>query len=430
MKNPESIQNFVSCLHNLRFMRLAALALATQASANDTVFEQDLSTYPSGTYLSEAGWTMATNVDIGTGQIQITNTSGFAPANAVAGSTATGRGGYVAAYRTFTEAQQPGGSLTMTTQLYLRPNLEYARIGFWDGSVADGGNGDPHGVYLAVGQGGSFYLDQSGSVTSPPSFGPPLVEGIYSVVLHLDSSSQTALATVITPDSQSFASSPLVLTDKLVEDMVGVQLYVKNHYGSTQADFSGTLRVTNTPVLTILASHGTVPGSGHYTSGTMVELVATPDLGYLFNKWTGDASGTANPLSVLLDSSKTITAVFVTDSRDPDGDGLTNYEELVTYGTNPNVADTDGDGFSDGYEVHHGTLPKDPASRPDATLQIFTAVEVRLDTALGQSYRMESSTDLQTWTTVEEHIAGTGGTVTRFYSIQEIPKRFFRPVRE
>ena len=25
---------------------------------------------------------------------------------------------------------------------------------------------------------------------------------------------------------------------------------------------------------------------------------------------------------------------------------------------------------------------------------------------------------------------GTGGTVTRFYSIQEIPKRFFKPVRE
>jgi hypothetical protein len=37
---------------------------------------------------------------------------------------------------------------------------------------------------------------------------------------------------------------------------------------------------------------------------------------------------------------------------------------------------------------------------------------------------------LQTWTTVEEHIPGTGGTVTRFYSIQEIPKRYFKPVRE
>ena len=31
---------------------------------------------------------------------------------------------------------------------------------------------------------------------------------------------------------------------------------------------------------------------------------------------------------------------------------------------------------------------------------------------------------------VEEHIAGTAGTVTRFYSIREIPKRYFKPVRE
>ena len=30
----------------------------------------------------------------------------------------------------------------------------------------------------------------------------------------------------------------------------------------------------------------------------------------------------------------------------------------------------------------------------------------------------------------EEHIAGTGGTVTGFYSTQEIPKRYFKPVRE
>ncbi|MCX6873832.1 MAG: hypothetical protein NTW21_08490 [Verrucomicrobia bacterium] len=182
--------------------------------------------------------------------------------------------------------------------------------------------------------------------------------------------------------------------------------------------------------LLVSSEHGTVTGAGSYPPNTPVELTATPDLGYLFSKWTGDATGTANPLTITMDSDKTIIAVFTQDSRDPDGDGLTNYEELVTYQTDPNIADTDGDGFSDGYEVHHGTLPNDPASRPDATLQIFTAVEVRLDSALGQSYRIESSTDLQTWTAVEEHIAGTGGTVTRFYSIREIPKRYFKPVRE
>ena len=45
---------------------------------------------------------------------------------------------------------------------------------------------------------------------------------------------------------------------------------------------------------------------------------------------------------------------------DPDGDGLTNAEEALL-GTDPNVADTDGDGFFDGSEVNVlGSDPLDP----------------------------------------------------------------------
>jgi hypothetical protein len=43
---------------------------------------------------------------------------------------------------------------------------------------------------------------------------------------------------------------------------------------------------------------------------------------------------------------------------DPDIDGLTNKQELVDYGTNPNIKDTDGDSLSDGDEVRRfGTNP-------------------------------------------------------------------------
>src|ERR1017187_3467218 len=41
--------------------------------------------------------------------------------------------------------------------------------------------------------------------------------------------------------------------------------------------------------------------------------------------------------------------------EDPDHDGLNNYEELMIYGTDPHNPDSDGDGISDGDEVH-GTL--------------------------------------------------------------------------
>ncbi len=44
---------------------------------------------------------------------------------------------------------------------------------------------------------------------------------------------------------------------------------------------------------------------------------------------------------------------------DPDGDGLSNAEELLTTGTNHLVTDSDGDGMSDGFEVTYGLNPLD-----------------------------------------------------------------------
>ncbi len=48
---------------------------------------------------------------------------------------------------------------------------------------------------------------------------------------------------------------------------------------------------------------------------------------------------------------------------DTDEDGLSDYEELVIHGTNPNVADTDNDGQSDGKEVGCGSDPLDASSK-------------------------------------------------------------------
>ena len=57
---------------------------------------------------------------------------------------------------------------------------------------------------------------------------------------------------------------------------------------------------------------GTVtPASGAVDIGTTAQITATPATGWRFDHWTGDASGNANPVSVLMDGNKTVTAVFV-----------------------------------------------------------------------------------------------------------------------
>jgi hypothetical protein len=43
---------------------------------------------------------------------------------------------------------------------------------------------------------------------------------------------------------------------------------------------------------------------------------------------------------------------------DTDNDGLSDYEEIYVYGTDPENADTDGDGYLDGAEVLQGYNPR------------------------------------------------------------------------
>src|SRR5260221_10708827 len=69
----------------------------------------------------------------------------------------------------------------------------------------------------------------------------------------------------------------------------------------------------NTYTLTAGGTNGTVgkkPDQPTYDFGTSVVLTATPDAGYSFVSWSGDASGSSNPLKVTMDGNKNITANF------------------------------------------------------------------------------------------------------------------------
>ena len=252
---------------------VALIALLPGTGYCTSVLQQDFSAYPSGTYLSDAGWTMAGGY-CGNCTIQITDASGFGPdVNAVTGATAAGRCGFISAYRNFTSAVPSGNSLVLTSQIYIHPNLFWVWDGFWDGTVAGGDNGDPRGVFLIGDSSGGFYLEETsnegggaGFVTS--YFGSDVTDGIYSVAIHLDASSQTAWAKIIAPGNQIYTSPTLdlALVGDTVASMTGVDLYVKNYQGGPPADFAN-FDVDASPVpepLTLLAVGMGIAGLGGY----------------------------------------------------------------------------------------------------------------------------------------------------------------------
>ncbi len=49
---------------------------------------------------------------------------------------------------------------------------------------------------------------------------------------------------------------------------------------------------------------------GKYTSGTNVTLKANPNSSYIFSNWSGDAGGSSNPMVLVIDGNKSVTAVF------------------------------------------------------------------------------------------------------------------------
>ena len=71
-----------------------------------------------------------------------------------------------------------------------------------------------------------------------------------------------------------------------------------------------------TYTLTLSASHGYInaqPQMSAYPAGTVVRLSANPDDLYLFDHWSGSASGTDRAVYITMDGNRSVTAHFVVD---------------------------------------------------------------------------------------------------------------------
>jgi hypothetical protein len=78
------------------------------------------------------------------------------------------------------------------------------------------------------------------------------------------------------------------------------------------------------------------PNDGVYQSGTSVTLTAVPNADYLFDGWSGSVSDTVNPLTIVMDEDKSITATFIEDTSSHVG--INTYKSIQQLKIYPNPA--------------------------------------------------------------------------------------------
>ena len=150
-----------------------------------------------------------------------------------------------------------------------------------------------------------------------------------------------------------------------------------------------------------------------YIAGSSLIATALPKDGYLFKNWTGSINANTASINITMDNDKNITANFIQDINDNDSDGLTNYQESIVFGTNPNVPETaspvSGLYLQSQYDSNKNTGKADVIAQPNV-YGLYTASQMQAmaigDLVLSKNpngsftlnYDIEQSTDLQTWT--------------------------------
>jgi uncharacterized repeat protein (TIGR02543 family) len=112
-------------------------------------------------------------------------------------------------------------------------------------------------------------------------------------------------------------------------------------------NITATFAINKYTLATTVVGSGTViPANGSFNYNTIQTLTATPATGYTFTGWSGDATGTTNPLSVTMTANKNITAMFtinkytlattvVGSGTVSPGNGSFNYNTIQTLTATP-----------------------------------------------------------------------------------------------
>ena len=98
--------------------------------------------------------------------------------------------------------------------------------------------------------------------------------------------------------------------------------------------------------------------SGYFDHGKNFVINAKPAYpGFKFVGWTGDMNTSSEWITMAVTKDLKFTANYESDLADDDEDGISNYQELVLYETDPTQRDSDNDGVWDFAELELGTDP-------------------------------------------------------------------------
>jgi len=123
--------------------------------------------------------------------------------------------------------------------------------------------------------------------------------------------------TVTVPEEGGDAGQRILTITPVAGESGTAAITVTVSDGKAAADEAFTLTVTPWPVfqLTTMSadtSAGTVtPETALYDSSVYVNVSAVPASGHMFSHWSGDAEGSENPMTVIMDRAKTVTAHFM-----------------------------------------------------------------------------------------------------------------------
>lgn len=140
------------------------------------------------------------------------------------------------------------------------------------------------------------------------------VEG-QEVITNLDIAAEVGPATAMvrTLENIDVSDGALDISFSLVENKAkvsGIEVYGGD--GTTPTKYT---------LATSVQGSGTItknPEETSHTSGTTVELTATPDAGWVFQEWTGDVASTDNPVSTQVFGNMSVTAVFAEEVVTPE----------------------------------------------------------------------------------------------------------------